>query len=117
MHIIFWILGIVAVIYLLLVIPAGIAVYINKIKYKKSPERPLIDNIIKEYKNKIVIPDKIHLDNLVKNKEAEIITRNGHEYSINYYATKDKNKYSVIISVGKFHPITIGHAEKFDIQL
>jgi hypothetical protein len=113
----FWIIGIIATIYLLLVIPAGIAVFISKRNYKNSPYKQHIDKIINEYRETIIKKDRIQLDNLVKNRQNEIIERDGEQYSVEFFAKRHKNKYKFFISVGKLKPITIGHAEIFEIVL
>ena len=116
MIIFFWIIGIIIAIYLAFVIPAGLAVLIKKNKFKKSPDRPIIEKILSEYKTRLKKMSKIELANITITKHPEIVYREGQVYSIDISAKKkNENKYRIIISVGKLSPVTIGYAEKFDI--
>lgn len=116
MTILFGIIGIIVAIYLVLVIPAGLAVYINERKLKKSPDRFIIEIILSEYKDRLKKLSKTELDNITNGEHFETIERDEQQYSIVYSAKRlNENKYRVIISVGKLSQITIGHASKFDI--
>lgn len=103
-------------IYLILVIPAGLAVFINKLKFKRSPDRIAIENVIEEYRGRIGHLDRNQLDKIIETKQREVIERNAIQYSVEYYATKDKKgKYSIVVSVGRLSPVTVGHAVKFEL--
>jgi hypothetical protein len=110
-------LGVVGI-YLLLVIPAGIAVWVKEYNFNKSPDRDDILNIIKEYKEYIIVKTKPEIILLTENTYNNVVKRSNKEYNVQAYAKKDGNNksYKIYISVGRNAFVTIGHAEIFDIS-
>ncbi|MEJ2323430.1 MAG: hypothetical protein P8Y77_01335 [Nitrospirota bacterium] len=115
--IIYIILGIIGL-YLLLVIPAGIGVLIAEVRFRKSPYREHIEEIINHWKQRLQQFNESDFIDLCDNPKREMVEKDGIEFSISLQARKIKiNKsFEVIISIGKLKPITFGHAEKFVIK-
>jgi hypothetical protein len=118
MKTVLWILAVLVAIYLILVIPAGVSVFIAEKKFKTSPLRKDVEEIISIYKAEIENTTKDQIEMIIKRERREVFTKNGIDFSVVISAKRKKNdKYYFIISVGKLKPITIGHAEKFNIEI
>jgi hypothetical protein len=112
-----WILIAIAIligIYLILVIPAGIAVWVSERKFKKSPYRTDITAIINDKWTTLQKAGETAAKEIIRKGIREAILRNGQEYSVDISGSDIGNrKYKIIISAGILKPITIGHAEQF----
>ena len=112
-----WILTAIAAlvaIYLALVIPARIAVWLSERKFKKSPHRADIMAIINDTWTTLQKAGELKAKDIIENGIREAVLRNGQKYSVDITGSAiGKRKYKIIISAGILNPITIGHAEKF----
>lgn len=112
-----WILIVIAglvTVYLILVIPAGIAVWISERRFKKSHYRTDVTAIINDTWIALQKAGETKIKEIINNGTREIILRNGQEYSVDISSSDIGNrKYKIIISAGILKPVTIGHAEEF----
>lgn len=112
-----WILTAIAIlagIYLIMVIPAGIAVWISERKFKRSPYRTDIAAIIDDKWTTLQKAGETKAKEIINRGIRESILRNGQEYSVDISCSAiGTRKYKIIISAGILKPITIGHAEQF----
>ena len=114
MNWIFIAIAILIGIYLILVIPAGIAVWISERKFKKSPFRTDIMAIINDKWTTLQKAGETTAKEIIRKGIREVILRNGQKYSVDISGSDIGNrKYKIIISAGILNPITIGHAEEF----
>ena len=112
------ILGIVGI-YLLLVIPAGLAVLISNLRFRRNPHRSLILSIIEQYKEELRKFDEKSLIDIISNGRREVIEKDGLKFSVDIGGKKLKGfkRYRLYISVGRLKPITIGHSDSFTIRM
>ena len=117
MQMLLWIvLGVVGL-YLVLVIPAGVAVLVSEIRFRRSPHREDILGIIEHYKQQICASDQDTRSKFVRSGLREHIEKDGVGYSVDINGKKLRDEgHEFVISVGRIHPITIGHAEKFALK-
>ena len=112
MKFLLWIaLGLVGI-YLLLVIPAGIAVLIRHWRFPKTPDRDVVLGIIGEYHDKCRKNERLVLE-LVAAGRREAAERSGVVYSVDISAKKlrDPRSYEVRVSVSRLKLFTIGYGE------
>ena len=117
MQVLLWIvLGVVGV-YLVLVIPAGVAVLVSEIRFRRSPHRDDILAIIERYKQQIRASDQDARSELVRSGLREHVEKDGVSYSVDITGKKLRDEgHEFVVSVGRLHRITIGHAEKFVLK-
>ena len=103
--------------YLLLVIPAGIAVLISQRRFRNSPDHDAILSIIQRYKHHVRGWSADQVADLVKCPQREVIEKDGVAFSVDLRAraVKKGRSYEVSVSVGKLRPVTIGHAERMKL--
>ena len=110
------IVGIVGL-YLLLVIPAGIAVLISERRFKKAPKRDAILEIIRLYQADIRGWPRDQITALAKHSRREGVEKEGVLFSVDLSAKEleKDTRYRVTVSVGKLHLVTLGHAESIEV--
>lgn len=111
------ILGIVGV-YLLLVIPAGIAVFISSMRFKRSPHRDIILSVIQCYQQSIRAWSEEQVAELVTNPKCEKTEQDDVPLSVvlSAKALRQHKTYKICVSVGKLRCVTIGHAETMELN-
>lgn len=117
MTLVLWIsLGILGL-YLLLVVPAGIAVLVGEWRFKRSPDRAVVLAIIEEYQRSLA-DDETAVIQVLKHGRREVVERAGVTYSVDITAKKLKSpgSYRISVSVGQLRLITIGHVESLEVS-
>jgi len=117
MKVLLWIgLGILGL-YLLLVIPAGIAVLVKEWRFKRSPDRGVVLTIIQEYQQSLA-KDEGSVIQILKNGRREVVERDGVAYSVDITAKRLRapSSYKISVSVGQLRPLTIGHVESREVS-
>jgi len=101
--------------YLLLVIPAGLGVLISEIRFRNSPYKATILQIIERYKREIMSYDRKKLDELCEANRGDVLSQNGINFSVVIGAKKRGTIYKAVVSVGVLRIVTFGHDEKFEV--
>lgn len=101
----------IAALYLLIVIPAGLALLIRERRFRKSPDHEVVQSIIHEYQEMLGRREDSILEILQRGRR-EVVKRNGVQYSVDVTAKKLNipRSYNVVVSVGRINPISVGHA-------
>ncbi len=112
-----WIALGIAGLYLLLVIPAGLAVLIRELRFRRSPDRSVVLGIIRDYQCELAETEESVLE-VVQRSRRDTVERGGVRYSVDVTAKKLKvpRSYKIFVSVGQLRPITIGHGESFKVS-
>jgi hypothetical protein len=117
MKIILWnVVGIIGL-YLLFVIPAGLAVLFKELRFRKSPDRDVVLGIIQDYQRALSTSEQSVLE-VIQRGRRDKVERTGVAYSVDVMAKKLGNprSYRIVVSVGRFRPITVGHSESFKVS-
>ena len=117
MTVILWIAIAIVALYLLLVIPAGLAVLVTELRFRKAPDRSTVLEIIEEYRQELSGNEQSLLE-VVRRSRRDILERHGVRYSVAVDAKtlRSPRSYKVSVSVGTLRLITIGHAESFEVS-
>jgi len=114
-----WTLIILAIpvgLYVLVVTIAGFGLLLSELKFRKSPYRDRILEVINLIWEQIKDSPIEEIQKIAKNGSREEVLHQNQTYSSDVAIYEKSDRYEVLISVGIMSRVTFGHTKKFELN-